>query len=110
LRRSTTPDLYTEITFDNMQVTVTRIDAVMSTGYSGTVVLHCTQKPFQHAGLPRDSRPAHRCGYVSLFGLAKQQGRHFRAVKKELDAAGVKPALNPERIGATFYRRRDCSE
>jgi hypothetical protein len=43
--------------------------------------------------------------YVSLFVLAKQQGRHFRAVKKEVEAAGVKPAMDPEMIGATFYRR-----
>jgi hypothetical protein len=27
--------------------------------------------------------------YVSLFALARQQGRHFRAVKKELEVAGA---------------------
>jgi len=43
--------------------------------------------------------------YVSLFVLAKQRGKHFRAVKKELEAAGVKPALVPTQVGATFYRR-----
>lgn len=43
--------------------------------------------------------------YVSLFALAKQQRRHFLAVKKVLDAAGVMPSLDPEKIGATFYRR-----
>lgn len=43
--------------------------------------------------------------YVSLFVLAKQQGRHFRAVKKEIEAAGIKPAMNPDEVGATFYRR-----
>lgn len=41
--------------------------------------------------------------------VAKQQGRHFRVVKKELEAAGVEPALNPEKIGATFYRRMDVA-
>jgi len=45
--------------------------------------------------------------YISLFALAKQQGRHFRAVKKELDAAGIKPALDGQKVGATFYRRAD---
>jgi hypothetical protein len=45
--------------------------------------------------------------YVSLFVLARQQGRHFPAVKKELDAAGIKLALDPKKIGATFYRKRD---
>jgi hypothetical protein len=44
---------------------------------------------------------------VSLFALAKQQGRHFRKVKKELDAAGIEPALDPKKVGATFYRRAD---
>jgi hypothetical protein len=43
MRRATTPDLYTEITFDNKQ-TARSIDAVMSTGFSNTVVLHCTVK------------------------------------------------------------------
>jgi hypothetical protein len=43
--------------------------------------------------------------FVTLFTLARQQGRHHMAVKKELDAAGVKPALDPEQIGATIYRR-----
>jgi hypothetical protein len=41
--------------------------------------------------------------YVSLFVLARQQGRHFLAVKKELDAAGIVPALAPKKIGASFY-------
>jgi hypothetical protein len=43
--------------------------------------------------------------YVSLFALAKQQGRHFPKLKQEMDAAGIKPVFNPEQIGATFYRR-----
>jgi hypothetical protein len=47
--------------------------------------------------------------YISLFALARQQGRHFRAVKRELDAAGIEPALNPGKIGATFYRKADLT-
>jgi hypothetical protein len=45
--------------------------------------------------------------YISLFTLAKQQGRHFRKVKQKLDAADIRPALDPEKVGATFYRRTD---
>jgi hypothetical protein len=45
-----------------------------------------------------------------LFALAKEQGRHFRAVKKELEAAGAKPAFDPEKMGATFYQRADSTE
>jgi hypothetical protein len=39
--------------------------------------------------------------YISLFALAKQR-RHFRKVKQELDAASIRPALDPGKIGATF--------
>jgi hypothetical protein len=28
-------------------------------------------------------------------------------VKKALDGAGIKPALDPDQIGATFYRRSE---
>jgi hypothetical protein len=45
--------------------------------------------------------------YVSLFAPAKRLGRHFLVVKKELQAAGVKPVFNPKKIGATFYRKSD---
>jgi hypothetical protein len=47
--------------------------------------------------------------YVSLFTLAKQQGRHHMAVKKKLEAAGIKPALDAEKVGATFYWRKDLT-
>lgn len=43
--------------------------------------------------------------YVSLFALVRQRRRHFILVKKELANAGVAPALDPEKIGATFYRK-----
>ena len=46
--------------------------------------------------------------YVSLFALAKQQGRHFRKLKQEMDEAGVEPVFDVNKIGATFYRRQDC--
>jgi hypothetical protein len=47
-----------------------------------------------------------RWEYVSLFALAKEQGRHFRKLKQELDEAGVGPVFDVSEIGATFYRRR----
>jgi hypothetical protein len=43
--------------------------------------------------------------YVSLFALAKQQGRHFLAVKKELDAAGIEPALESSSSNAFMTSR-----
>jgi len=39
---------------------------------------------------------------VSLFALAKQQGRHFRNLKQEMDEAGIEPAFDVNKIGATF--------
>jgi hypothetical protein len=47
--------------------------------------------------------------YVSLFAIARQRGRHFMVVKKELQDAAVEPVFNPKKIGATFYRRRDLA-
>lgn len=45
--------------------------------------------------------------YVLQFALAEHQGRHFRKLKQELDAAGFKPAPDPAKVGAAFYRRAD---
>jgi hypothetical protein len=47
--------------------------------------------------------------YISLFALAKQQRRRFRAVKKDLDADGIRPALDGQKVGATFYRKADLT-
>ena len=41
-------------------------------------------------------------GGLEYLGAASEA-----AVKKELDAAGIEPALDPMKIGATFYRRAD---
>ncbi|MGB3338524.1 MAG: hypothetical protein WBA73_15225 [Devosia sp.] len=43
--------------------------------------------------------------YVSLMGLARERGLHFRALKSQLDVAGVVPAFEPEAVPATFYPR-----
>ena len=43
--------------------------------------------------------------YVSLMGLARERGIHFRALKSQLDAAGITPAFEPNTIPATFYLR-----
>jgi hypothetical protein len=66
--------------------------------------------PVRSAGTPvgrASFGPGFAREYISLFALAKQHGRHFLVVKEELDAAGIKPALDPKEIGATFYRRGD---
>ncbi|MFC7699498.1 TniQ family protein [Bradyrhizobium sp. GCM10028915] len=48
--------------------------------------------------------------FVTLFAIARQHGRHHMAIKKEIEAAGVKPAMKPEKVGATIYRRSDLAD
>lgn len=43
--------------------------------------------------------------YVSLMGLARERGLHFRALKSQLKAAGIVPAFEPQAVPATFYLR-----
>ena len=43
--------------------------------------------------------------YISLFQLARASGKHIATVKNEMRAAGVKPALAPNSVKATFYLR-----
>jgi hypothetical protein len=47
--------------------------------------------------------------YISLFLLAEERGQHFRRVLKDLNAKGIKPALDLDEIGARFYARRDLA-
>jgi hypothetical protein len=60
--------------------------------------------------VPAEELERFEAEFVSLFALARQQKRHHMAVKKELDAAGIKPALDPKKIGATFYRRNEVTD
>lgn len=41
--------------------------------------------------------------YISLYQLARDRRQHIKAVKTELKAARVKPALDTVKIKATFY-------
>jgi hypothetical protein len=48
------------------------------------------------------------------LGVKSQADSHsrdgiFLMVKKELDAAGIMPALDPEKVGTTFYQRKDLT-
>jgi hypothetical protein len=66
-------------------------------------VNRCPQSVVMPAEVERFQRK-----YVSLFGLAKERGRHFRKLKQEMDEAGVESVFDVNKIGATFYRRKDC--
>lgn len=45
--------------------------------------------------------------YVSLFTLARSQGKHMPALLRELTELGIRPASELDGVGATFYRRRE---
>lgn len=45
--------------------------------------------------------------YVSLTGLGKEIGMHHMALLRNLNAAGVKPIDDPDRLRARIYRRSD---
>ncbi len=47
--------------------------------------------------------------YVSLNSLSVDSGQHFRAVRKELEARDIRPALTSNVYSATFYRRSDLA-
>jgi hypothetical protein len=100
--------------------TVLQISERLSTTTKVTAVL------IRHCYLPKATaiNPVNRCPvtvvpvgdverfaaeYVSLFALAKQQGRHHMVIKKELDAAGIKPAFDTQKLKASFYRREIAS-
>jgi hypothetical protein len=48
--------------------------------------------------------------YVSLCKLREEQGKSLATMRKALDERAIKPALDPEKIGTTFYLRRDCQQ
>jgi hypothetical protein len=45
--------------------------------------------------------------YVSLFTLARAQGKHMPGLLRELTELGIRPAPELDGVGATFYRRRE---
>jgi hypothetical protein len=63
-------------------------------------VNRCPQVLISHDEMDRFCRK-----YVSLFLLAEVRGKHLRRVLKDLEAQGIEPAFDLERIGARFYAR-----
>jgi hypothetical protein len=43
--------------------------------------------------------------YISLHALAKERKIYIGTLKSILDAAGILPVFDPNKVGATFYRR-----
>jgi len=53
---------------------------------------------------------AFRQTYATLFDLARELGVHFRVLSARLKEQGIKPALDKETLGATFYKRADIRQ
>ena len=48
--------------------------------------------------------------YVSLFTLARAQGKHMPALLRELNELGIRPAPELDGVGATFFRRNELPQ
>jgi hypothetical protein len=47
--------------------------------------------------------------YITLALVARQVGRHFTSVRRELNKAGIVPATDASSLGARIYRRADVA-
>ena len=93
---------------DKLSTTAKVAAALIKHGHLATITVinpvnRCPTVVVPDAEVERFSRE-----YVTLFALAKECGLHHMAVKKALEADGIKPALNSKKFGATFYRRSEC--
>lgn len=70
------------------------------------VVRNPINRLLQRVVSPQDL-DAFAASFVSLHGLARERGVHFRRLKMDLETAGTRPALNPAEVSATFYTRAD---
>ncbi|MCK0195460.1 hypothetical protein MWN34_00880 [Ancylobacter sp. 6x-1] len=43
--------------------------------------------------------------FVSLTGLSRETGIHFRRLAADLGRSGITPAFDPGQVKATFYER-----
>ena len=90
---------------DRMQMHDGTVRRLMAAGHLKTVTVVNPVNRCPTVVVPAVEVARFEAKYISLFALAREQRRHHLAVKKELEAAGIDPALNPVKVGATFYRR-----
>jgi adenylylsulfate kinase-like enzyme len=93
---------------EKLSTTAKVASALIKYGYLATITVinpvnRCPTVVVPEAEVERFSRE-----YVSLFALARQRGMHHLAMKKLLEDDAIEPALDSKKIGATFYRRKDC--
>jgi hypothetical protein len=88
---------------DRMQMHDGTVRRLMAAGHLKTVTVVNPINRCPTVIVPAEEIERFEREFVSLFALARQQGRHHMAVKKELEAAGIEPAFDPKKVGATFY-------
>jgi len=80
--------------------------ALIAGGHLKTVVVLDTVGRAKRAVTMREIA-AFQKEFVSAWDLRRERRMHVARLKEELQARGVSPALDPDVVGATFYRRSD---
>jgi hypothetical protein len=78
---------------------------LMKAGAFKTIVQRHPIKRNPQTVIPHEEIARFKEEYVSLFTLARGQGKHMPVLLRELKALGVKPAF--EGVGATIFRRSE---
>lgn len=81
------------------------ISGLLKTGALKTIVQRHPIKRNPQTVIPHEEIARFKEEYVSLFTLARAQGKHMPVLLRELKSAGVMPAF--DNVGATFFRRTE---
>ena len=90
---------------DKLSITSNVASALIKAGHLKTITVINPVNRCPTVVVPLAEAERFQKEYVSLFTLSRQCRKHFRVVKKALQADGVEPVFDPKKIGATFYRR-----
>jgi lambda repressor-like predicted transcriptional regulator len=80
------------------------LEALIAHKHIGTVTAINPVNRCPQTLVPNDEVRKFEAKYVSLWTLSKERGVYIATLKNRLDRAGVKPALDPAKIGARFCR------
>ena len=99
--------LTAEMMHKEMHTTARVVNALVAAGHLPTkrVINPLNRCPVDIVS--RADFDAFRQTYATLFDLAGEHGVHFRVLSARLKQQGIKPALDKETFGATFYRRAE---
>jgi hypothetical protein len=80
---------------------------LLKVGAFKTVVQRHPIKRNPRVIIPHEEIAQFKEGFVSLFTLARESGKHMPVLLRELVALGIEPAPELVGVGATFFRRRE---